>query len=76
MFKCEKCKMAIKKRQKQYTITIETREKIYDNIVNKVIKHGKKTKRFHREFTTKGFEIKREIKVCSRCKNTLEVSKK
>jgi len=84
MFRCEKCNKNSRYGEKQNKVVIEKREKTYHYFVVKVRKGRGKTeqiitqtapdkrnpnKQIVKEFNTKGWEIRKEIKVCERCIN-------
>ena len=81
-FRCDKCKKISKSYEKQFTKIIEKREKIYHYFVIKVRKGKGKNEQIItqiapdiknpniqliKEFNTKGWEIKKEIKLCKEC---------
>ena len=82
MFKCEKCHKNSKYGEKQHKLVVEKREKSYHYYVVKVRLQRGKTKQIYietkpderdrnkqllKEFTTRGWEIVRELKLCETC---------
>lgn len=67
MYICNNCQQCSKPGEKTETIVLETRPKTYTNTI-KV--WDKKLKRpIKQAKTSEGFEIVREVKVCSACKD-------
>lgn len=84
MFKCQKCHNSSKYGEKQHKIVVEKKEKTYHYFVVKIRKGRGKTEQITtqiapdkrnpnrtivKEFTTKGYEIVKELKICERCAN-------
>ena len=83
-FKCQKCNRISEVYEKQNTLIIEKRDRSYHYYVVKIRGNYGKTKEIYteikpdpkdknkqilKEFTTKGWEIVRALKVCGRCVN-------
>lgn len=83
-FKCQKCNKTSQPHEKQHSMIVEKRDRIYRYYIVKVrTQRGKskivhteirpdekdRNKKLERSFTSKGWEICRELKVCGRCAN-------
>lgn len=83
-FRCQKCNKVSQPCEKQYPIVLEKRDKVYHYYVVKVRGHYNKnkevitetkpderdkTKQIVRQFSSKGWEIAKLIKVCEECAN-------
>lgn len=83
-FRCQECNKSSQLYEKQHSIIIEKRDRIYRYYVVKVrIPYGKtkqiyteikpdekdRNKKIERNFTAKGWEIVQEMKVCKECAN-------
>lgn len=68
MFKCQACRKISLPREPQTTRVVETRPVTYSNIVKTVVKSETGPEVVEtRETTGHGWEIVRELKVCSSC---------
>ena len=66
MFICQKCGRRTEAKERAYKVVVEQRKKIYEH---KVVSHIKKQK-VEKIVATEGWEVAREIQVCSRCKDS------
>ena len=83
-FKCQKCSKTSQPHEKQHSLIVEKRDRIYRYYIVKVrgnygkskqiyteIKPDEKdrNKKVERTFTARGWETIRELKVCKECAN-------
>ena len=83
-FRCQKCNEVSQPYEKQNKVVVEKRDKSYHYYVVKIrLQKGKtkeiytetkpdereKNKQLIRQFTTRGWEICKELKTCERCAN-------
>ena len=83
-FKCQKCNEPSQPYEKENKVVIEKKDRVYHYYVVKVrLQRGKvkevytetkpdvrdRNKQILKEFTTRGWEIVKELKICGRCIN-------
>jgi len=83
-FRCQKCNETSQPYEKQNKVVVEKRDKSYHYYVVKIRLQRGKTKETYteikpdekdrsrqiiREFTTRGWEIEKELKICGGCAN-------
>lgn len=84
MFRCQRCHKNSEYGEKQNRIVIEKKDKSYHYYIVKIRIQKGKTKQIYtetkpdvtetnkqivKEFTTRGWEIKKETKICGECAN-------
>lgn len=66
MYRCENCHVVVPPNQPQSSVVVETRPRLYENIKPPVAK-AKRRPTFEPVSRSAGYEIAKELRVCSAC---------